>query len=196
MARLKQRMIEDMQLRGLAEKTQDAYLRAVRKLAEHYKRSPDQSSEEELRQYLLHLKNIKKVSQSTCAVTLNGIKFFYRHTLQREWPTLELARAPREKRLPVVLSREEVRLVLDCLRLPLYRVCLSTIYACGLRGGRRSASASRRHRQRADGGAGEAEQRAQGSPDTLGREHTGDAAVVLGHAPPPGVAVSGAESVR
>lgn len=130
---LRQRMIEDMQLRGLAEKTQDAYLRAVRQLAEYYNKSPDQISEEELRQYFLHLTNIKRVSSSSFSIALCGIKFFYQHSLQREWVTLELARAPREKRVPMVLSREEVQQVLSCLRLPVYRACLSTIYACGLR---------------------------------------------------------------
>ena len=133
MTRLRQRMIEDVQLRGLCEKTQDAYLRAVRQLAEHYQRSPDQISEEELRQYFLYLKNTKRASASAFAIALCGIKFFYEHTLQREWATFDLARAPREKRLPTVLSREEVRQILGCLRLPVYRACLSTIYACGLR---------------------------------------------------------------
>ncbi|MBU0493239.1 MAG: site-specific integrase [Chloroflexi bacterium] len=133
MSALRQRMIDDLQLRGLAANTQDAYVRAVRQLAEYYHKSPDQISEEELRQYLLYLRNDKRVSASTFSVALCGIKFFYQHTLQREWVTLELARAPREKRLPVVLSREEVRQILHGLRLPIYRVCLSTIYACGLR---------------------------------------------------------------
>ncbi len=130
---LRQRMIEDMQLRGLSEKTQDAYTRAVRQLAEHYAKSPDQISEEELRQYLLYLKNIKLASPSAFSIALCGIKFFYQHTLQQEWVTFELARAPREKRLPTVLSREEVRQILNCLRLPVYRACLGTVYACGLR---------------------------------------------------------------
>ncbi len=133
MTPLRQRMIEDMQLRGLSEKTQDSYMRAVRQLAEHYARSPDQISEEELRQYFLYLKNIKRTSSSAFAIALCGIKFFYQHTLQQEWATFDLARAPREKRLPTVLSLEEVRQILDCLRLPVYRVCLSTICACGLR---------------------------------------------------------------
>lgn len=130
---LRQRMIEDMQLRGLSEKTQEAYVRAVRQLAAYYHQSPDQISEEELRQYLLYLKNVKGASRSACTIALCGLKFFYQHTLQRAWPTLELARVPRAKTLPVVLSREEVRRVLACLRLPVYRACLSTIYACGLR---------------------------------------------------------------
>jgi site-specific recombinase XerD len=81
-------MVEDMQLRGLSEKTQEAYVRAVRQLAEHYGKSPAQISEEELRQYFLYLKNDKQVSPSTFTVALCGIKFLFQHTLSREWPTL------------------------------------------------------------------------------------------------------------
>ena len=103
MTPLRQRMVEDMQLRGLSEKTQEAYVRAVRQLAEHYGESPDRISEEELRQYFLYLKNDKQVSRNTFGVALNGIKFFYRHTLRQEWPTLNLVRPARENTLPVVL---------------------------------------------------------------------------------------------
>lgn len=133
MTHLRQRMIEDLQLRGLSERTQVVYVRAVRQLAEHYGKSPDQISEEELRQYFLYLKNVKQASRSTITVALCGIKFFYEHTLRREWPTLTLVRPPRERKLPVVLSREEVHRVLGCLRRPHYRIYLSTIYSCGLR---------------------------------------------------------------
>ena len=73
---LRQKMVEDMQLRGLSEKTQDAYVRAVRQLAEHSGKSPDCISEEELRQYFLYLTNGKQVSPSTLTVALCGIKFF------------------------------------------------------------------------------------------------------------------------
>jgi site-specific recombinase XerD len=126
-------MIEDMQLHGLAERTQKSYLQAVRQLAEHYYKSPDQISEEELRQYFLYLKNVKKAARNTCTLALCAIKFFYEHTLQRQWSTLEFIRPPREKKLPVVLSIAEVRRSLACIHRPRYRVCLSTIYACGLR---------------------------------------------------------------
>jgi len=126
-------MIEDMQLRGLSKKTQESYLRSVRQLAEHYHKAPDQISEEELRQYFLYLKNVRKVSHSSCTVALCGIKFFYERTLRREWPTLELVRSPREKKLPVVLSVEEVGQILGCVRRMKYRVCLGTLYSCGLR---------------------------------------------------------------
>ena len=133
MTTLRQRMIEDLQLRGLAEKTQDAYVRAVRQLAEHYGKSPEQITEEELRQYFLYHKNVKKASRSTCTIALCGIKFFFQQTLGKEWTTFELVRPPKEKKLPVVLSIAEVQRVLSCVRLRHYRVCLSTIYACGLR---------------------------------------------------------------
>jgi site-specific recombinase XerD len=126
-------MIEDMQLRGLSPKTQKKYVAVVRQLAEHYGKPPDQIDEEELRQYFLYLRNERKVSRSTSTVALCGIKFFFERTLGREWQTFALVRAPREKKLPVVLSIEEVGRILSRLRRPHYQVCLRTIYACGLR---------------------------------------------------------------
>ena len=130
---LRQRMIEDMQLRELAVRTQEAYVAAVAQLARYYQKPPDELGEEELRQYLLYLQNEKAVSASTMTVALCGIKFLYQHTLQREWRLLDLARAKPEKTLPAVLSVEEVARVLGCLHQPRYRACLTTIYACGLR---------------------------------------------------------------
>jgi site-specific recombinase XerD len=126
-------MIEDLQLHGFAEKTQEAYLRAVRQLATYYKKSPDRISRDELRKYFLYLKNEKRVSRSTCRVALYGIRFFYLKTLRKEWPTLKLIRFPQETPLPVVLSVNEVHRILKRVRLPKYRVCLTTIYSCGLR---------------------------------------------------------------
>lgn len=130
---LRQKMIEDMQLRGFAARTQEAYLLAVSQLARHYQKSPDQINEEELRQYFLYLKNEKHAARNTCTIALCGIKFFFQHTLGREWKTLEFVRPPKEEKLPVVLSVDEVRRVLACVYRLRYRVCLSTIYACGLR---------------------------------------------------------------
>lgn len=130
---LRQKMIEDLQLRGLAVRTQQSYVQAVSQLAAHYHKSPDQISEEELRQYFLYLKNVKQVSRSTHTIALCGIKFFYEHTLKREWHTLDFARPAKEKKLPVVLSRQEVKQILDCVHYARYRICLTMIYACGLR---------------------------------------------------------------
>jgi site-specific recombinase XerD len=126
-------MIEDMQLRGLAERTQDSYVRSVRQLAEYYGKSPEQVSEAELRQYFLYMQKERQVSASTVQVRLNGIKFFYEHTLGRSWPLQGLLHPPLVKKVPVVLSEAEVRQVLGCVRRSHYRVCLSTIYSCGLR---------------------------------------------------------------
>ena len=130
---LRQKLIEDMQLHGLSSRTQAVYVVAVRQLADHYGKSPDQISEEELRQYFLYLSQIRKVSSSTFQIALSAIKFFFELTLQRQWATLELVRPAREQKLPVVLSVAEVRSILACVHRSRYRMCLSAIYACGLR---------------------------------------------------------------
>jgi len=133
MTELRKRMIESLQLRALSERTQEAYVRAVRQLADHCHKSPDLITEEELRQYFLYIKNVKKYSRAASTIAICGIKFFYEKTLGREFTTLELVRAPREKKLPVILSVEEVLTILGQVRLARYRVCLGTIYSCGLR---------------------------------------------------------------
>jgi len=130
---LRQKMIEDMQLKGLAVRTQEAYVNAVLQLSRRFKKPPDNIDEEELREYFLYLKNEKQVADSTFSIALCGIKFFYEQTLKKEWHTLQLVRPDRKKKLPVVFSTEEVKRVLDCVHRFPYRVCLHTIYACGLR---------------------------------------------------------------
>jgi integrase/recombinase XerD len=126
-------MIEDMQLRGCSPSTQQAYLWAVQKLARHYHKSPDLLTEQDLRAYFLHLTQVERCPRGTLKIALSGIKFCLAVTLQRPWPVLGLVRPGRESKLPVVLSRAEVRAVLQAVRAPVYRVCLTTIYACGLR---------------------------------------------------------------
>jgi integrase/recombinase XerD len=133
MTPLRQRMLEDMQLRGLSARTQESYLGAVRQLAQHYGKPPDQLTEEELRQYFLYLRNAKRVSRSTTTIALCAFKFLYEQTLKRPWPMLDFIRPPHQTKLPIVLSVDEVRQVLSAIRLAHYRVCLSLIYACGLR---------------------------------------------------------------
>ena len=133
MAELRQRMIGDLQLAGLAERTQEAYVRGVRQLAEHYMKSPDQIVEEEIRQYFLYVKNVKKWKRPTCTTSICAIKFFWEHTLKRDWTTIGLVRPEREKKVPVILTKEEVVAILQQVELCRYRVCLETIYSCGLR---------------------------------------------------------------
>jgi len=130
---LRQRMLDDMGLRGLSAKTQEAYLGAVRQLAMHYHRSPERLGEEELRAYFLHLKDVRKVARSTITIAICAIKFFYERSLGRTWPVFDIVRPGRVRKLPVVLGRDEVRRILRCVRVPDYRACLTTIYSCGLR---------------------------------------------------------------
>ncbi len=133
MTKLRERMLQDLQLRGYALRSQERYICAVRQLAEHYNKPPDQLTDDELRKYFLHVTNIKKWSTSTIKIALSGIKFFFVHTLKKEWHTLDFVIPKRQKRLPVILTRKEIRRILDCVRMPYYRVCLFTIYSCGLR---------------------------------------------------------------
>jgi len=133
MSSLRERMIEDMQLRGYPATTQKVYVRAVGQLFEHFQCTPGQLTEAQLREYFLYLANEKKVSRSTSTIALCGVKFFFERTLRRDWPALELIRPKRQKKLPVVLSREEVRAILNAVGVPVYRACLKTIYSCGLR---------------------------------------------------------------
>jgi len=133
MTPLREKMLADLQLRGLATKTQDAYIRAVRQLAVHYHKSPDQISEDELRAYFLYLKNEKQASRSSQTIALCGIKFFYQQTLRQEWQIFDLVRVPKTETLPTVLSQAEVYRILAQLHHLAYRTCLTTIYACGLR---------------------------------------------------------------
>jgi len=118
---------------GYSATTQQCYVAVVRRLAQHYHRSPDQLSEEQLRQYFLYLVQVKKVAPSTLTIALSAIKLFYERTPGREWKTLRLVRPARQKKLPVVLSRQEVRRILACVEVSIYRACLKTLYSCGLR---------------------------------------------------------------
>ena len=133
MTQLRQRFIEDLQLQGKSERTQQAYVRTVRMLAEHFNTPPDQLSEAQIRQYFLYVTNVKKWSAATITQAVCGIKSFYTVTLHRDWQILDLTRPQRPQKLPDVLSHDEVQHLLQAVRLPQYRMCLTTIYSCGLR---------------------------------------------------------------
>jgi integrase len=103
-------------------------------LSEFYGKSPDLLLAEDLRQYCIHLKFEKKVARQTSTQAICAIKLFWEKTLHRAWPhELQLARANPQFKLPVVLSASEVRRILTAVPALDHRVCLITIYACGLR---------------------------------------------------------------
>jgi integrase/recombinase XerD len=122
-----------LQLKGKGELTQQAYARAVRMLSEFYTKTPDRISEEELQEYFLHRKNVNKWSPNTMRICYCGIRFFFENVLKRDWHILGLLRAQNERRLPAVLSVEEVRRILSCVKTPQNHAFSSTAYSCGLR---------------------------------------------------------------
>jgi integrase/recombinase XerD len=129
---LRQRMIEDMALRKLSPKTQSNYVRAVINLTRFLGRSPDTATPEELRRYQLHL-----VDTGTSAVMLNraitALRFFFGVTLERPDALAKMSPVREPRRLPVVLSREEVARLIDAAGKPKYQAALSVAYGAGLR---------------------------------------------------------------
>ena len=126
--------IEALKLNGKGERTQDAYARHVRKLIEFFDgKNPDQITEDELKRYFIHRQDINKWQPNTMRICYCAIKFFYLHVVQRDWYLLKVIKAPTQKRLPSVLSREEVNCILSKVATFHNFVFLSTIYSCGLR---------------------------------------------------------------
>jgi integrase/recombinase XerD len=130
---LRERMRQDLQLAGLSARTEEAYLRAVRQLANHFLCPPDRITEGQLRDYFLFLKNEKEYSAASLKMAFYGIRFFFRHTEPRDWPTLESLRIRAERPLPDVLSRDEVHRIIDAVLTPHNRAFFWTVYSLGLR---------------------------------------------------------------
>ena len=129
---LRQRMIEDMTIRKLAPKTQASYIRVVRNFTGFLGRSPDQSSAEDLRRYQLHLAASGVASPSLNA-TVTALRFFFAVTLGRGDVTDRLPFVREPRKLPVVLSSEEVARLLQAAPGLKYRAALSVAYGAGLR---------------------------------------------------------------
>lgn len=133
MTKLRQLMIDEMVLRGLAPNTQRAYLQAVSQLARYYHRSPERISKREVKAYLLYLHQDAKRSTSTCNVAAAAMRFFYHRTLGRSFAGFDIPLARKPKRLPQVLSREEVARLLSRTRFRKHRVLFRIAYSAGLR---------------------------------------------------------------
>lgn len=133
MTKLRERMIQDMVLRGLTQNTQRSYLQAITKFARHYDRSPSQISEDEVKAYLFFLHRDEKRATSTCNVAAAALRFFYHKTLGHPRPDFEVPTARRPSKLPHVLSREEVSRLLSCTSFLKHRALFLTTYSAGLR---------------------------------------------------------------
>ena len=133
MRELRQRMTDDMVVRRMSERTQEAYLAAVASMARFYRRSPDQIPDEEVQAYLLHLIRDRKRAWSTCNIAVHGLRFFYHVTLKRDRTTFCIPAGRQPSTLPEILSREEVQRILTATRTRKHRALLTTAYATGLR---------------------------------------------------------------
>jgi site-specific recombinase XerD len=136
MTPLRQKLIDEVQLRGFSIHTQDSYLRSVAGLARFYHRSPDQIADEEIKAYLLHLLRIKKLAVSSIIVAVSALRFFYGQVLRRPTKAIEEA-LPRMKKpvlRPRVYSVQELERLFGCPGLNRkHRALLMTTYAAGLR---------------------------------------------------------------
>jgi len=134
MSVLRQRMIEDMQLRNLALNTQISYLQQVSCFARHFGKSPTELGEEEIRAYQVYLTNDKKLSPGSIHTAVAALRFLYKVTLKKEWTYGEVLPLPKKPRtLPVVLSPGEVQQFLGFVESLKHRAILTTCYAAGLR---------------------------------------------------------------
>jgi len=128
-----QKSIDTLSLNGKGERTQQAYTRALRMLVEFYAKDPAEITEAELEAYFLRRKTVDRWSSNTLRICYCGIRFYFVHVLGRNFGLFNILRAKNESRLPTVLSREEVRALLGCVRTAHNRAFLATVYACGLR---------------------------------------------------------------
>jgi len=128
-----QRSMRALQLAGMSERTQECYTRAVRQLVNFCGKTPDQISEKEMEDYFLHRKNIDTWSAATMRISHCGIRFFFENVLKRKWHIFTYLNAKRERRLPCILSKEEVFRILDNVTTFHNYTFLSTVYSCGLR---------------------------------------------------------------
>ncbi len=133
MSELRTRMIRDLTVRGLAPRTHKAYIAAVVRLAKHYRRSPDQITNDEVQTYLAYLIQQRKLSWSTCSQAANAFRFLYHVTLGHPRTDFHVPLPKQPQKLPEILSREEVWRLLTAPSHPRHRLLLTTIYAAGLR---------------------------------------------------------------
>jgi integrase/recombinase XerD len=134
MTSLRQRFIEDMQIRNLAVNTQFYYVQQVSRFARHFNKSPVLLGPEQIRAYQVYLTNERKLAPASILVTISALRFLYKVTLKKGWTFDDIIPAPKKpQRLPVVLSPEEVIRFLDCVESRKHRAILTTCYGAGLR---------------------------------------------------------------
>ena len=133
MSTLRNQMIQQMELKGYSQKTISAYLDSLIALSKHYNTSPDLLSIKQIRDYIHYKLTEKKLSKSWMNQTVSALKILFCEVLKREWNPLDIPRPRREIKLPVVLSRDEVKAIINVTRNLKHRALLMLTYSAGLR---------------------------------------------------------------
>jgi len=133
MSTLRNKMIQQMQLKGYSNRTIDTYINCIISLSKYYKTSPDLLTVEQLREYFQFYLRERNFSKSWMNQTISALKIFFCAVLRREWNSLDIPRPRREKKLPVILSKEEISKLIRVTRNMKHRAVLSLTYSSGLR---------------------------------------------------------------
>lgn len=133
MGKFYEKMKDDLELKGLSERTQKLYLGEMRRFVKHFYKSPDNLGEEEIKEYLLYLLREKKCSTSSVNLAYSAIKFFYTETLGQKWDLKKICRTKQPKKLPVVMDIEEINALLNVTKNIKHRTIFTVIYSAGLR---------------------------------------------------------------
>jgi len=133
MGKLRDQMEMDMKLRRFSPKTITCYLACMKGVAKHFRKSPAELGDEEIRAYLHYLMEERKASQSVLVQTYSALKFFFENTLQKQWNAIRIPRCKQRRKLPGVLTREEVESILSATKNLKHRAILMTLYSAGLR---------------------------------------------------------------
>ena len=134
MTPLRQRMIEDMQVRNLSSNTQKSYILQIALFARHFDRSPEGLNPEDIRTYQVYLTNEKKLAPGSIMIATAALRFLYTVTLHKDWRVQDALPIPRKPQtLPIVLSPAEVLHFLSCIANLKHKTVLTTCYAAGLR---------------------------------------------------------------
>lgn len=134
MTPLRQRMLEDMQIRNFSQNTQESYLQQVSLYARHFRRPPEGLGPRNIRDYQVYLTNEKKLAPGSISIATAALRFLYIVTLKRPWDVAEVLPMPKaQQTLPVIMSPDEVRQFLSCVPRRKARTILTVCYAAGLR---------------------------------------------------------------
>ena len=133
MSTLRNKMLQQMQLKGYSQKTIETYFESLIGLSKYYNKSPDLLTISEIRDYIQLNLTEKKLSKSWMNQLVSALKILFCDVLKREWDPLDIPRPRREKKLPVVLSRDEVKAIINVTQNMKHRALLILTYSSGLR---------------------------------------------------------------